>query len=273
MNTNVSSINDPMYDNNECTFTIREPFSAVARRRHGFDALRTRASIYGKGAGKGRRLLAKSAAYAAASGRKLRDFDLPHCEVALLSLDALPLETDGLLRSLLYVSEWFKPIHIVERVHPRLDDNITALRRLLNDNPSVGVVIIDPLDKMLDPSGLGTKYNRRLRAAQKLHELAREFQKVIFMAFASGEIVSTDRVEVLTGTDRSLELFDCAFLEANEESEDIDVLATEFEEFGRGGLIVELSAQTASGRVQEPTPPGSVLTMGDVGQASGSYVV
>lgn len=120
----------------------------------------------------GKSSLARYEAVCVAKGHPFLGRDTERGEVLLISLEDPLNHVDNCLGALGYDDKADKCIHTCRELLPRVDDSIDAIEREINDKPTIRLVIIDHLAKLLRVDDLND-YAKVQPAVGKLSALAR----------------------------------------------------------------------------------------------------
>src|SRR5579884_706967 len=125
----------------------------------------------------GKSSLSRYEAVCVAKGAPFLGRETGRGDVILVSLEDPRNHVDNCLQGLGYDPSVDAAIHIVERVSPNIAETIQALDDLLIKMPTIRLIIVDTLAKLIRVSDL-SEYMETLEAVEQLRNLARKFGHV-----------------------------------------------------------------------------------------------
>lgn len=139
----------------------------------------------------GKSSLARYEAVCVAKGKPFLGRDTERGEVLLISLEDPSSHIDNHLSALGYVSDADAMIHIVTKLAPRIDDSLAAIEAVVSANPSIRLIVVDTLAKLLRSDDLND-YSGVLHGVEKISALARRHPHLHIQGLAHSKKIKTD---------------------------------------------------------------------------------
>lgn len=139
----------------------------------------------------GKSSLARFEAVCIAKSQPFLGRDTERGEIMLISLEDPSSHIDNHLSALGYDPKVDAPIHIVTRLAPRIDDSLAAIEAAVVNNPTIRLVIVDTLAKLLRSDDLND-YSGVLHGIEKISALARRHPHLHIQGLAHSKKIRTD---------------------------------------------------------------------------------